>query len=170
MTGKRVSTYKPARMGQDKDIHCPRLPVAPGVIAGGFYFLQDSEFSPIVKKQAVNGLLGKIGREIMRKLIIIIAFVLFGMLANSAIAGGPPKHDSDQEIVTVPLSGKSFDCSFLNVSDEEKIAQLEIKIDTNISQVMEYFEIFLSRMLVCKRAAEYLGLNFALVINDNKLL
>jgi metal-dependent HD superfamily phosphatase/phosphodiesterase len=62
------------------------------------------------------------------------------------------------------------EASFLKIIEEEKLAQLEIKIDTSISQVMEYFEIFLSRMLVCKRAAEYLGLNFALVINDNKLL
>ncbi len=60
--------------------------------------------------------------------------------------------------------------SFLRIEEGEKIAKLEIKIDTSISQVMEYFEIFLSRMLVCKRAAEYLGLKFALVINDNKLL
>ncbi len=60
--------------------------------------------------------------------------------------------------------------SFLNIDPEAKLAQLEITIDTSISQVMEYFEIFLSRMLVCKRAAEYLGLKFALVINDNKLL
>jgi metal-dependent HD superfamily phosphatase/phosphodiesterase len=60
--------------------------------------------------------------------------------------------------------------SFLRIEDEKKIASLEIKIDTSISQVMEYFEIFLSRMLVCKRAAEHLDLKFALVINDNKLL
>ncbi len=60
--------------------------------------------------------------------------------------------------------------SFLRIDDEKKIASLEIRIDTSISQVMEYFEIFLSRMLVCKRAAEFLGLKFALVINDNKLL
>ena len=60
--------------------------------------------------------------------------------------------------------------SFLRIDDEKKIASLEIKIDTSISQVMEYFEIFLSRMLVCKRAAEHLDLKFALVINDNKLL
>lgn len=60
--------------------------------------------------------------------------------------------------------------SFLRIDDEKKIASLEIKIDTSISQVMEYFEIFLSRMLVCKRAAEFLDLKFALVINDNKLL
>jgi metal-dependent HD superfamily phosphatase/phosphodiesterase len=60
--------------------------------------------------------------------------------------------------------------SFLKIEEKEKIARLELKIDTSISQVMEYFEIFLSRMLVCKRAAEYLGLKFELVINDNKLL
>lgn len=60
--------------------------------------------------------------------------------------------------------------SFLRIDEEKKVASLEIRIDTSISQVMEYFEIFLSRMLVCKRAAEFLGLKFALVINDNKLL
>ncbi|UCE66084.1 MAG: HD domain-containing protein [Candidatus Zixiibacteriota bacterium] len=60
--------------------------------------------------------------------------------------------------------------SFLKIEEREKVARLELKIDTSISQVMEYFEIFLSRMLVCKRAAEYLGLKFELVINDNKLL
>jgi metal-dependent HD superfamily phosphatase/phosphodiesterase len=60
--------------------------------------------------------------------------------------------------------------SFLRIDDGLKEAILEIKIDTSISQVMEYFEIFLSRMLVCKRAAEFLGLKFGLVINDNKLL
>ncbi|UCC80318.1 MAG: HD domain-containing protein [Candidatus Zixiibacteriota bacterium] len=60
--------------------------------------------------------------------------------------------------------------SFLKIEEKDKIARLELKIDTSISQVMEYFEIFLSRMLVCKRAAEYLGLKFELVINDNKLL
>lgn len=60
--------------------------------------------------------------------------------------------------------------SFLKIEEKEKVARLELKIDTSISQVMEYFEIFLSRMLVCKRAAEYLGLKFELVINGNKLL
>ena len=47
---------------------------------------------------------------------------------------------------------------------------LEMSIDTNISPVMNYFEIFLSRMLLCRKAAEYLGLNFGLNINNTKLL
>jgi metal-dependent HD superfamily phosphatase/phosphodiesterase len=60
--------------------------------------------------------------------------------------------------------------SFLRVDEEKKIITLEIKIDTSISQVMEYFEIFLSRMLVCRRAAEFLGLKFQLDINGQRLL
>ncbi|MEW6557356.1 MAG: HD domain-containing protein [Elusimicrobiota bacterium] len=60
--------------------------------------------------------------------------------------------------------------SFLRVDSEKKIISLELTIDTNISQVMEYFEIFLSRMLICKKAAEYLNCDFDLYINETKLL
>jgi metal-dependent HD superfamily phosphatase/phosphodiesterase len=47
---------------------------------------------------------------------------------------------------------------------------LSLDIDTTVSQVMEYFEIFLSRMLMCRRAAAFLGCAFSLVINDTRLL
>ncbi|MHB0976998.1 MAG: HD domain-containing protein [Candidatus Aquicultorales bacterium] len=60
--------------------------------------------------------------------------------------------------------------SFLRVEPFDRIIQLEINIDTNISQVMEYFEIFLSRMVRCRRAAEFLGCRFSLIINKTKLL
>jgi metal-dependent HD superfamily phosphatase/phosphodiesterase len=60
--------------------------------------------------------------------------------------------------------------SFLRIDESNKKASLEIIIDTSISQVMEYFEIFLSRMVVCRRAAQYLGLQFELEINGYKLL
>jgi len=59
--------------------------------------------------------------------------------------------------------------SFLRVDDVKKKIILEIKIDTSISSVMEYFEIFLSRMTVCRRAAEFLGCKFELEINGQKL-
>lgn len=59
--------------------------------------------------------------------------------------------------------------SFLRVDDVKKKVVLEIKIDTTVSSVMEYFEIFLSRMTVCRRAAEFLGLKFELEINGQKL-
>src|SRR5574341_216518 len=60
--------------------------------------------------------------------------------------------------------------SFLRVEEEHKTIALEITIDTSISSVMEYFEIFLSRMIVCRKAAEFLGMRFELEINGSKLL
>ena len=47
---------------------------------------------------------------------------------------------------------------------------LSLKIDTSVSQVMNYFEIFLSRMVMCRRAAAFLGCEFSLVINGTRLL
>jgi metal-dependent HD superfamily phosphatase/phosphodiesterase len=60
--------------------------------------------------------------------------------------------------------------SFLRVHENKKAISLELTIDTEISQMMEYFEIFLSRMIACKRAAEHLGCSFGLAINGNKML
>ncbi len=60
--------------------------------------------------------------------------------------------------------------SFLRVDSERKTITLELTIDTAISQVMEYFEIFLLRMIFCRRAAEILGCKFKLVINEIELL
>jgi hypothetical protein len=60
--------------------------------------------------------------------------------------------------------------SFLRVDDRRKAVTLEIKIDTKISPVMDYFEIFLTRMILCRRAASFLGCDFELVINGVRLL
>ena len=60
--------------------------------------------------------------------------------------------------------------SFLNVDAEKKRIALEITIDPKISSVMEYFEIFLTRMVVCRRAAQFLELKFEVEINGYKLL
>ncbi len=60
--------------------------------------------------------------------------------------------------------------SFLRVDQEQRELTLEIDIDTGTSQVMEYFEIFLSRMQMCRSAAKTLDARFALVINGIKLL
>ena len=46
---------------------------------------------------------------------------------------------------------------------------LTLVIDTEICAVIEYFEIFRDRMLLCRRAAEKLGLHFALVINGQRM-
>ncbi|MGN0537886.1 MAG: HD domain-containing protein [Acutalibacteraceae bacterium] len=54
--------------------------------------------------------------------------------------------------------------------DENKAIILSIHIDTKYSSVMDYFEIFLERMILCRKAAETLGLTFRLVINDQNIL
>jgi metal-dependent HD superfamily phosphatase/phosphodiesterase len=60
--------------------------------------------------------------------------------------------------------------SFLRVASEARTITLELVIDTSISHVMEYFEIFLDRMVMCRRAAERLECAFHLEINGTKLL
>ena len=46
---------------------------------------------------------------------------------------------------------------------------LSLEIDTDISSVMDYFEIFLERMVMCKQACNYLGVTFALTVNGQKI-
>ncbi len=60
--------------------------------------------------------------------------------------------------------------SFIRVNNEEKKIALELEIDTDISQVMDYFEIFLDRMTMCRRAADTLGCEFEIIINGVKIL
>lgn len=64
----------------------------------------------------------------------------------------------------------AVDSSTLIINNNSKSAILEIHIDTKICPVMDYFEIFLTRMTMCRRAATYLKLVFELVINENRLL
>ena len=58
----------------------------------------------------------------------------------------------------------------LSVEAEEKIARLDLTIDTKFSSVMDFFEIFMKRMMLCRRAADRLGLTFQLVINGQQLI
>lgn len=58
----------------------------------------------------------------------------------------------------------------LEIDATEKTAVLALTIDTGICPVMEYFEIFLTRMVLCRKAAAFLGLAFELVINGARLL
>jgi metal-dependent HD superfamily phosphatase/phosphodiesterase len=59
--------------------------------------------------------------------------------------------------------------SFLRVDSDARTVSLELTIDPQFSQVMEYFEIFLGRMQMCRHAAEHLDARFRLVINGAEL-
>lgn len=56
------------------------------------------------------------------------------------------------------------------INKEERKVTLNLTIDTKISPVLDYFEIFMERTMMSKHAAKYLGIWFELIINDTKLL
>lgn len=60
--------------------------------------------------------------------------------------------------------------SQLYFSEDKKELILDLDLDLKISPVIEYFEIFLTRMNLCRRAAETLGVTFGLVINNSRIL
>ena len=59
--------------------------------------------------------------------------------------------------------------SSLHVNVEKQVILLEIELDEGICSILDYFEIFLQRMLMCKRAAEMLGMKFKMKANGNKI-
>jgi metal-dependent HD superfamily phosphatase/phosphodiesterase len=59
--------------------------------------------------------------------------------------------------------------SFVRVRPEEKVIALELEIDVQYAQVIEYFEIFLERMTMVRQAVEFLGCTFQLIINDTRV-
>ena len=60
--------------------------------------------------------------------------------------------------------------SKLTVRRDKKVITLEIELDENICSMMDYFEIFMQRMILCRKAAEKLGLQFKLMINEQQLI
>ena len=60
--------------------------------------------------------------------------------------------------------------SELHMDQEKRQITLDIQLDDEICSVLDYFEIFLERMLMCRRAAEMLGCSFKLKANGSKVL
>lgn len=60
--------------------------------------------------------------------------------------------------------------SKLEVDSDKREIILSLNIDTNYSSVMDYFEIFMNRMIMCRKAADRLGMRFRLIINGQFLL
>ena len=55
-------------------------------------------------------------------------------------------------------------------NEDKSAVALELSIDTTMCPVMDYFEIFLGRMSLCRRAAEFLNIQFELIINGQRIL
>ena len=60
--------------------------------------------------------------------------------------------------------------SLLKINEDKTIVKLKLSVDTQYGSVMDYFEIFMERMILCRKAAEKLGLQFKLIINEQQLI
>ncbi len=79
----------------------------------------------------------------------------------------------NQDITTFDIHDRvnySVKKSQLKINEERTLIKLKLSIDTHYSSVMDYFEIFLNRMMLCRKAAESLGLQFRLLINEQQVV
>ena len=60
--------------------------------------------------------------------------------------------------------------SELKINEAHTLIKLKLTVDTHFSTVMDFFEIFMERMLLCRKAAETLGLQFKLMINEQQMM
>ena len=60
--------------------------------------------------------------------------------------------------------------SQLKINEDRTLVKLKLTVDTKYGSVMDYFEIFMQRMLLCRKAAEELGLHFKFMINEQQLV
>ena len=85
---------------------------------------------------------------------------------------------SDERIILLALPGSTYRRIMFSVSRQEirntgaiqALYDALLTIDPEISSMLEYFEIFMNRMILCKRASAFLGLKFELIINGSKIL
>lgn len=64
----------------------------------------------------------------------------------------------------------SVEKSLVRINQEHTLLKLKLSVDTHYGSVMDYFEIFMNRMLMCRRATEKLGMEFKLIINEQQLI
>ena len=60
--------------------------------------------------------------------------------------------------------------SFLEVDRDRRSVALKLDVDTGVSRIFEYFEIFMPRLVICRRSAAHLNCTFELIVNGQKLV
>ena len=79
----------------------------------------------------------------------------------------------NQDISTFDIHDRvnySVKKSAMKINEDKTIVKLKLTVDTQYGSVMDYFEIFMGRMILCRKAAEKLGLQFKLIINEQQLI
>lgn len=60
--------------------------------------------------------------------------------------------------------------SIVRINEDKSLIKLKLSVDTRYCSLMDYFEIFLTRMVLCRKAAEKLGMDFRLIINEQQMI
>lgn len=79
----------------------------------------------------------------------------------------------NQDVTTFDIHDRvnySVKKSELKINESKTLIKLKLSVDTRFGAVMDYFEIFLKRMVMCRKAADKLGLQFKLIINEQQLI
>ena len=79
----------------------------------------------------------------------------------------------NQDISTFDIHDRvnySVKKSILKINEEKTLVKLKLTVDTKYGSVMDYFEIFMQRMILCRKAAEKLGLQYKLIINEQQVI
>lgn len=79
----------------------------------------------------------------------------------------------NQDITTFDIHDRvnySVKKAELKINEHKTLIKLKLSVDTRFGTVMDYFEIFLKRMVMCRKAADKLGLQFKLIINEQQLI
>lgn len=111
-----------------------------------------------------HGDTGRLGEAVHPVAAAVILADKFDVHRSRVRLADPALHDAHDRVNYASRS------SFLRVESDGMTITLELTVDTTISPVMSYFEIFLPRMLMCRRAAERLGCAFHITINGVTLL
>ena len=80
--------------------------------------------------------------------------------AESGVIGTPAAVEANYSVTKAELK----------INENKTLIKLKLHIDTRYGSVMDYFEIFMQRMILCRKAAEKLGLQFKLMINEQQLI
>lgn len=79
----------------------------------------------------------------------------------------------NQDISTFDIHDRvnySVKKSILKINEEKTLIKLKLDVDVKYGNIMDYFEIFMDRMILCRKAAEKLGLQFKLIINEQQII
>ena len=139
-----------------------------GEISGGLAFkiLADMEMD-MVEVAKIIGAVGNHEEQIGTPVSAIAAAVIIADKADvhtSRVQNRNPMTFDIHDRVNYSVTDTDF-----RVVPEEKEIRLSIKTDEHLAGIMEYFEIFLERMLISRRAADYFGYKFKLKINGTMM-